>query len=208
MRHAITSRLAPILVVILAASLAGCYTLLKHPTAAEAPDETDFSRCSDCHDSSYHAGPYEPPYHQEPWWIYYEFPWWYDEVLVSGRDSLSPPDRRGIIDRGGIITRPIGGGGIGVSAPPGTVSPGAGVKTPIGAGGSSTGDGTILKKGTGDDSPGGKRGIGEGTVIKRDNDAGRASDSKDAKKDQSSDAKDGSKASDEAKDSKEKKDKQ
>jgi hypothetical protein len=206
MRHTSTTHLAPILVIILAGSLAGCYTLLKHPTAAEAPDETDFSRCADCHDASYYAGPYEP-YYPDAWWIYYEFPWWYDQILVSGRDTLAAPDRRGIIERD-PVKRPIGGGGIGVSAPPGTISPGAGVKTPIGAGGSSTQDGTVIKKETSGDPKGGKRGIEEGNVIKRDNDAHRAGDAKDAKKGQSSDAKDGSKSSDETKDSKEKKDKQ
>jgi hypothetical protein len=191
MRHINKTLLAPILVVILAGSLAGCYTLLKHPTVAEAPAEADFNRCADCHDSSYNAGPYDPSY-PDPWWMYYELPWWYGHVVFSGGDSLAAPERRGIIIRD-PVKRPISGGGIGVGTLPGTVSPGAGGKTPIGAGGSSTDTSRVIKKKT-SDSAGDKRGIEERNATKREDDGKRSGDAKDA-----------SKASDETKDSKERK---
>jgi len=203
MRHMDKTLLAPILVVILAGALTGCYTLLKHPTVAEAPAEADFNRCADCHDSSYNAGPYDPSY-PDPWWMYYELPWWYGHVVFSGGDSLAAPERRGIIIRD-PVKRPISGGGIGVGTLPGTVSPDAGGKTPIGAGGSSTDTSGVIKKKTGGDSAGDKRDIEKRNATKREDDAKRSGDAKDAKKDQSSDTKDASKASDETKDSKERK---
>jgi hypothetical protein len=192
MRLVNKTRLASILVVVLAGCLAGCYTLLKHPTVAEAPAEADFGRCADCHDYPYHAGPYGS-YYPDPWWIYYELPWWYEHAVVSGGDSLSAPGYRGIIERN-PVKRPIDGGGIGVSTPTGTVPRGVLGRYPIAATDSSTGGGTLIKKKIGGDSDGDKRGIEERSATKRENDANRSGDTKDA-----------SKTSDETKDSKERK---
>ena len=203
MRHVGTLRIAPILIVILAGSLAGCYTLMKHPTVSEAPREGDFSRCSDCHDASYNVGPYRP-YYPDTWMLYYELPWWYDQILVSGDDESAPVERRGIINHE-PVKRMIDGGGIGTSISPGGGSSGGDTKTPIGSSGSAGKEGPVIKKDTGGDAAGGKRDIKDGGAVKRDSDASRANDSKDVKKEQSSDAKDASKASDETKDSKEKK---
>lgn len=203
MRHVGTLRIAPILVVILAGSLAGCYTLMKHPTVSEAPDEGDFSGCSDCHDASYNVGPYRP-YYPHTWMLYYELPWWYDQILVSEGDPSAPVERRGIINRE-PVKRTIDGGAIGTRGSGAGGSSDGGGKTPVGPAGSAGKDGPVIKKDTGGDASGGKRDIKDGGAVKREGDASRANDSKDVKKEQSSDAKDDSKASDETKDSKEKK---
>lgn len=203
MLQAGSSRIAPILIVILAGSLAGCYTLMKHPTVSEAPDEGDFSRCSDCHDASYNVCPYRP-YYPQTWMLYYEIPWWYDQIIISGDDRSAPVERRGIIDKE-PVKRAIDGGGIGTTISPGGGSSGGDVKTPIGPTGSSGKDGTVIKKESGGDASGAKRDIKDATPVKREGDASRTNESKDVKKEQSSDAKDESKGSGETKDSKEKK---
>jgi hypothetical protein len=91
------------LLVCIAAALAGCYTVLKHPPADDGSEQTDFSRCSQCHESYYHFSPYEPLY-SDVWWDYYALPWWYDEMIVISGDE-EVPIRRGIhemkiMDRG------------------------------------------------------------------------------------------------------------
>lgn len=82
------------LLVCIAVSLAGCYTVLKHPPADDGSEQTDFSRCSQCHESYYHFSPYEPLY-SDVWWDYYALPWWYDEIIVTSGDE-EVQVRRGI----------------------------------------------------------------------------------------------------------------
>jgi hypothetical protein len=189
---------APILVIILAASLAGCYTLLKHPTIAEAPEEeAGFRRCMDCHDGYAYGDRYDQ---------WYPPPWWLDPAsVVIDRDSASALPYRGIINHE-PVKRPIGGSGIGTTNPAsgsGALVPSA--KGPAGQGQSQTGDGAVIKKHTVDDSQKDKRAIEERSTTKRGGDENRSNDAKDAKKDQSSDANDATKASDATKDTKEKK---
>jgi hypothetical protein len=68
--------------VIIAASVSGCYTILRHPEATDDPDTDDFSRCSACHEYYHHPGPYDAVY-GDPWLDYYMIPWWYDDVDVD-----------------------------------------------------------------------------------------------------------------------------
>ena len=88
--------LRPLLIVCAAVSLAGCYTLLKHPTTDDGYAHDDFSRCADCHDGYHHFNQYEPLY-PDLWWDYYALPWWYDEVMVY-EDEGEMPVRRAIHD--------------------------------------------------------------------------------------------------------------
>ncbi len=83
-----------VLLTCVAASLVGCYTILKHPPADDGSEQNDFRRCSQCHESYYHFSPYEPLY-ADVWWDYYALPWWYDEVIVTADDE-EIPIRRGI----------------------------------------------------------------------------------------------------------------
>jgi hypothetical protein len=173
------SILAPILVVILAGSLAGCYTLLKHPNVAEAPDESDFGSCTDCHDSYFLSTRFEPPY-TDAWWMYYELPWWYQHpISLDWGDSTAAPEYRNIIE-GEAVKRPIGSG-------VGTSLPSTGGSTDSGA------------------SQDGKRGVDGGGAVKRGSDDKRSDDTKEVKKDRSSETGDSTKTSGETKDSKDKK---
>jgi hypothetical protein len=196
------SILAPILVVILAGSLAGCYTLLKHPNVAEAPDESDFGSCTDCHDSYFLSTRFEPPY-TDAWWMYYELPWWYQHpISLDWGDSTAAPEYRNIIE-GEAVKRPIGSG-VGTSLPSTGGSTDSGAQQPVGSTGSKTGEGTVIKKQTGD-SQDGKRGVDGGGAVKRGSDDKRSDDTKEVKKDRSSETGDSTKTSGETKDSKDKK---
>jgi len=196
--------IVPVFAAILVLSLAGCYTLIKHPNVAESPAEADFGRCTDCHDRYFHPGPYDPDY-PDPWWMYYELPWWYNEVVVVPEmDSLGSSGHRSIIARE-PIKRPIDGSGIGFTAPGGGGTAGAPVMRPLASPDSSIGTGTMIKKHTGSESRGDARSIDERSATKRGSDEKQSGDAKDTKKEQSSDSKDTSKASDNTKESKEKK---
>lgn len=81
-----------VITVCILLMLSGCYTLLKHPPAADAPDEGDFGRCTDCHSGYYHPGPHEL-YYPDPWWDYYALPWWYDNIVVITDDGEVPAKR-------------------------------------------------------------------------------------------------------------------
>ena len=70
-------------IVLVSCSLAGCYTILKHPKTGELAEESDFTRCSDCHQTP----PY-PPFPPDP---RYPPPWWYGPVVV---DSQRPIHQR------------------------------------------------------------------------------------------------------------------
>ncbi|MDD4856541.1 MAG: hypothetical protein PHD74_00390 [Candidatus Krumholzibacteria bacterium] len=196
------SLLAPILVVVLAGSLAGCYTLLKHPNVAEAPDESDFGRCTDCHDSYFLSTRYEPPY-ADDWWMYYELPWWHQHPISVGRpDSSAAPEYRNIL-QGEAVKRSIGGG-VGTSLPSIGGSTGSDAAQPVGSTNSKTGESTVIKKQTGD-SQDNKRGIEDGNAVKRGSDEKRSDDTKEIKKENPPEKGDSTKASGETKDSKDKK---
>jgi hypothetical protein len=105
-----------VLIVCIAASLAGCYTLLKHPTTDDGYEHGDFSRCAQCHDGYYHISPLEP-YYEDAWWDYYILPWWYDEIIVVSDDEEAPI-RRAIHGMRDIQRDGWTSGGIGVDRSP------------------------------------------------------------------------------------------
>lgn len=82
-------RIVLCIVILASCCLAGCYTVLKHPTTGELAEESDFTRCSDCHD----AAVYMPPDPFDPW---YPPPWWWGPVVIVDGDRP-------------IIQRQIGG---------------------------------------------------------------------------------------------------
>lgn len=86
----------PALLVCMSMLIAGCYTMLKHPSTDDGYEHSDFSRCTDCHVSYHHFDPYEPAY-SDVWWDYYALPWWYDDVIVID-DEGEVPIRRAIHD--------------------------------------------------------------------------------------------------------------
>lgn len=188
--------IAPILFLMLACSLAGCYTLLKHPDVAEAPEETDFGRCTECHSSYSHTTPHHPGY-AEPWWDYYELPWWYQSAIVISDSLAGETDYRSIMER-----EPVRSDGSGVGINP----PGAGGVPLVPtkehrAEGESAGEDKTTKKRTGADLNGDKRSIEERSATRR----GSEDKAADTKSRQSADEKNSSKSSDETKDTNEKK---
>ena len=106
-----TSILLRATVPILLLLLAGCYTVLTHPTDIAVSYENDTgyeygageaetatmgtSACSDCHFESEWLGYYDhpliwdyPAYSNNAWWgDYYGRPWWYDEHWFDGSYS-------------------------------------------------------------------------------------------------------------------------
>lgn len=86
----------PALLICTAILIAGCYTMLRHPTTDDGYEHTDFRRCTDCHESYHHFSPYEPIY-TDAWWDYYALPWWYDDVIIID-DEVEVPIRRAIHD--------------------------------------------------------------------------------------------------------------
>jgi len=188
--------IAPILFLMLACSLAGCYTLLKHPNVSEGPEETDFGRCTDCHSSYSHATPHNLGY-AEPWWDYYELPWWYQSAIVLPDSLAGKTDYRSIIEREPVRSD---GSGVGIN-PPGAVGVPLVPTKEHRAEGESAGEDKTTKKRTGDDLNGDKRSIEDRNATRRRSDDKAA----DTKSRQSADDKDRSKGSDETKDVNEKK---
>lgn len=88
--------LRPALLVCIALLLAGCYTMLRHPSTDDGYEYTDFRNCTECHEDYYHFNPHEPLY-SDMWWDYYALPWWYDEVVMI-RDEGEVPIQRAIHD--------------------------------------------------------------------------------------------------------------
>ncbi len=84
--------LASLIALALGVSLiAGCYTTLSHPGAADLSQEYNYQdkSCYDCHDeaSFYHSyyGVYFDYYYDSPWFGYYSDPWWYNSYWYGGR---------------------------------------------------------------------------------------------------------------------------
>jgi hypothetical protein len=79
-----------ILLVMLAvsayATLAGCYTVIKHPPTAEVADGGEArTDCYSCHGPGGDALAYDPlyapgfDYYPDSWYGYYAYPWWWRE---------------------------------------------------------------------------------------------------------------------------------
>ena len=72
-----------LLMVLICAGLAGCYTMFSHPSVGmETAVHGEGRRCSDCHTGAdYYANGY--PYYYDSywrsprWWSYYCSPWWW-----------------------------------------------------------------------------------------------------------------------------------
>jgi hypothetical protein len=114
-----------VMIVLLTCCLAGCYTLLKHPTTVELTDDMDFASCTDCHDSYPYPGPYDEV---APW---SPPPWWYPPVVIVNEGGK----QRTIVDRA-KVERTDEDSLIGrrkITPPPG-VTPGLGVSTPAAGG--------------------------------------------------------------------------
>lgn len=72
-------------VAALLVSLAGCYTVLRHPTGSEVTADSGHSSygyrsCADCHaDAAYYHPYYRYGSSHYRWNGYYGSPWWYDD---------------------------------------------------------------------------------------------------------------------------------
>ena len=84
--------LIPLCIAIL--TLAGCYTILKHPEVQENYTSTDYQHdCVRCH-ADYQEYPYGYFYGDYPdyWWSaprwghYYAYPWWWDNYWYDQED--------------------------------------------------------------------------------------------------------------------------
>ncbi len=70
--------------VVLVVSLAGCYTVLRHPTGTDtvadpAYSSSGYRTCADCHaDATYYHPYYSYGSSHYRWNDYYGSPWWYD----------------------------------------------------------------------------------------------------------------------------------
>ncbi|MFH1219855.1 MAG: hypothetical protein V1694_05325 [Candidatus Eisenbacteria bacterium] len=78
-----TTTLTLIVLAAFGLLLAGCYTVLVHPTVETTGEDTSPRMCSDCHSSPdyyYWHFPYQYNwYSRNPsWGRYYHDPWWYD----------------------------------------------------------------------------------------------------------------------------------
>ncbi|MBN1825891.1 MAG: hypothetical protein JW958_06455 [Candidatus Eisenbacteria bacterium] len=98
-----TKRLRRAVLFLLPFALAGCYTVLHHPTditatSSSSPHEGDAemtSPCSECHYESEWLGYYDhplvwgyPAYSGYTWWNdYYGRPWWYDNYWYEEGSS-------------------------------------------------------------------------------------------------------------------------
>jgi hypothetical protein len=78
--------LALIVGVAAYSTLAGCYTVLKHPATAEVVDGGEARRdCYSCHGPGGNALAYDPlytpgfDYYPDSWYGFYAYPWWYRE---------------------------------------------------------------------------------------------------------------------------------
>jgi len=197
MHRAQQSVAAAILLVVLAGSLAGCYTLLKHPDAAEAPEYDDFSRCAECHESYSSVMPFRSAY-VGPWWDYYELPWWYQRAIVAADSLGGEVNYRSIME--GEPARATGSG-VGVSPLGGAGVPEMHMER--GAGAAVQEEDKAVKKRAGEGPPGDKRSIEERSSTKR----GSEDKAAEAKRRQSADETKDTSSSDETKNTNEKKEK-
>jgi hypothetical protein len=97
----LTALLSLVVVVLGASLIAGCYTTLRHPGAADLSQEYSYQdkSCYDCHDESsfYHSyyGVYFDYYYDSPWFGYYSDPWWYDSYWHGGHGRGSAREEQG-----------------------------------------------------------------------------------------------------------------
>jgi hypothetical protein len=161
-------RIVVLIIILISCSLAGCYTLLKHPKTGELAEESDFTRCSDCHASFLYPPPFMPPY--DPW---DPPPWWWGPVVVVGGEGGSRPI---------ILREPVKGDDQPGITPPIGVSP-PHVKQPVEppAAPPTGGEGETIKKDVkSSDQSDGSRPIHEREPQKGSNDS-QQSGSKDKK---------------------------
>jgi hypothetical protein len=172
-------RLAALIIALLTCGLAGCYTLLKHPKTGDVAEDMDFASCTDCHESYFYPGPYDPRLRiVEP-------PWWYPPVVVVDEGGK----RRTIVDRDRVERvegdRLIGGRGIetpaGITPGPGTTMPPAGGAVQAPSTPAAGGEHAIIKR----QSRGaetGTRPIEDKKIEKRSNQDSKQSDTTKVKK--------------------------
>lgn len=172
-------RLAALIIALLSCSLAGCYTLLKHPKTGDVADDMDFASCTDCHESYFYPGPYDPI---GPW---QPPPWWYPPVVIVNeggkqrtiidRDRVEKSDDNGLIGRRPIEPPP------GITPGPGTSPPPVGGVEQPGSQPSTGGQPAVIKReAQGNDS--GARPIEDKKVEKRSNQDSKRSDGTKEKK--------------------------
>jgi hypothetical protein len=68
-----------LLLFVLLALAAGCYTVMRHPTGPEVVHAgDDYKSCADCHAESSYYHPYYGYARSHYWWNgFYGYPWWY-----------------------------------------------------------------------------------------------------------------------------------
>lgn len=92
--------------VAVAAALAGCYTVLKHPGTSMVADGGEGERdCYSCHGPNGVAHAYDPlyspafDYYPDTWYGYYAYPWWWrdywhDDLYGQGGGGGQARDTR------------------------------------------------------------------------------------------------------------------
>ena len=119
-RARIAGAIAALVLLLL---LAGCYTVLRHPTGTDVVSTgPGYRTCADCHAD---AAFYHPYYHygrSHRWWgAYSGYPWWYHDYWWYP-DGYDPDDVEGPpVEKGSRHLWSSGGwpsGGWGFTAPP------------------------------------------------------------------------------------------
>jgi len=141
---------------VLLVSLAGCYTVLRHPTGNDLTSGGDYTHmdvgyspqgyrtCADCHSDADYYHPYYRygsshyrwnDYYGSPWW-YDNDSWWYDDGYYDGYHDdpgeQGPEPETGVRHLWGAGGWPTKGWGFGSSSAPenGTRTPAAPVPQP------------------------------------------------------------------------------
>lgn len=103
--------IAPTLGLALGTLIAGCYTVLSHPSSEIAQEEEISGGCLRCHGTlDDYPDPY--PYYADsyrPWINYYDAPWWYDTRWDRyDRDVVQPtPETKPVRPRVTAAWRPV-----------------------------------------------------------------------------------------------------
>ncbi len=125
--------LALMATVLLLISLAGCYTVLRHPTGSEIVESSGYASygyrtCADCHADAAYYHPYYNygsshyrwnGYSGSPWWYDHDW-WWYDDDYYHGDEpgDPGPPPETGVRHLWGAGGWPTKGWGFGSSTAP------------------------------------------------------------------------------------------
>ncbi len=126
-------------------SLAGCYTVLRHPTGNDLTTGADYTRgdvgyhsqgyrsCADCHSDAAYYHPYYRygsshyrwnDYYGSPWW-YDNDSWWHDDGYYDDPGEPGPEPETGVRHLWGAGGWPTKGWGFGSSG-----APESGTRTP------------------------------------------------------------------------------